>query len=199
MMWCSKVRALTALTCVFIGSLLTCEVTATETLTPEDAHFCHGGLEVIYPETDISDCVIIPTAQREKLSKEWGAPQVKLATAKKRKYTLMMVDPDAPSRSNPSRSHWRHWLIADIEGQELKRGNVKGTVLSEYTRPTPPQKSGLHRYQFMIFEQPDGQTLSLSKEENASRGNWEPQAFIGRFRLGHPVACLQFLTRSYKE
>ena len=32
-----------------------------------------------------------------------------------RKYVLMMVDPDAPSHSNPVRSHWRHWLIADIK------------------------------------------------------------------------------------
>ncbi|KAI4872010.1 hypothetical protein NFI96_018456 [Prochilodus magdalenae] len=26
-----------------------------------------------------------------------------------------MVDPDAPSRTNPARSYWRHWLLVDIE------------------------------------------------------------------------------------
>ncbi len=40
-----------------------------------------------------------------------------------------------------------------------------------YTRPTPPQGTGLHRYQFLIFEQPEGQSLSLSPHENSSRGN----------------------------
>jgi len=40
-----------------------------------------------------------------------------------------------------------------------------------YTRPTPPQGTGLHRYQFLVFEQPEDQTLSLSSQEKSSLGN----------------------------
>lgn len=25
-----------------------------------------------------------------------------------------MVDPDAPSRQNPSKKFWRHWLVIDL-------------------------------------------------------------------------------------
>ncbi|XP_071384178.1 phosphatidylethanolamine-binding protein 4 [Centroberyx affinis] len=111
----------------------------------------------------------------------------------------MMVDPDAPSRTNPTSAHWRHWLVVDIKGSGLKRGQLKGTTLSEYSRPTPPHKSGFHRYQFMLFEQPPDTTPSLTKQEESSLGKWDPQAFISRFDLGAPVATLQFLTQNHKD
>ncbi|KAF8414558.1 hypothetical protein L210DRAFT_3434826, partial [Boletus edulis BED1] len=27
-------------------------------------------------------------------------------------YTLVMTDPDAPSRSDPKMGEWRHWLVS---------------------------------------------------------------------------------------
>lgn len=44
-------------------------------------------------------------------------------------YTIMMVDPDAPSPGKPSSRSWLHWLIADIPGEEL----IEGTGL-EFNR-----------------------------------------------------------------
>ncbi|KAG5280592.1 hypothetical protein AALO_G00061870 [Alosa alosa] len=169
-MWCLKVYATGAIVCAFIAHLPTGEAKASETLSLSDAQFCQGGLEVIYPEIDISDCMIIPPGLRQRISKEWGPPKVRMANAKKGKYVLMMLDPDAPSRSSPTRASWRHWLVVDIKGSELRTGTIIGSVLSEYKRPTPPQHSGLHRYQFMLFKQPDDQTLSLSKKEIVSLG-----------------------------
>lgn len=31
-----------------------------------------------------------------------------------KKYVLVLVDPDAPSRANPRNRFWRHWLVTDI-------------------------------------------------------------------------------------
>ncbi|KAM4616720.1 phosphatidylethanolamine-binding protein 4 [Polymixia lowei] len=172
------------------------------TMSPSDASFCHGGLEVIYPEVDINKCLTISAALklRQKMTKVWDAPHIHLCGADKRKkYLLMMVDPDAPSRTSPTRAHWRHWLVADIKGSGLRRREFKGTALSEYIRPTPPQKSGFHRYQFMLFEQPAAKTVSLTEEEKSSPGNWDPQAFIKRFDLGEPVASVQFLTQNPED
>ncbi|XP_035291768.1 phosphatidylethanolamine-binding protein 4 isoform X2 [Anguilla rostrata] len=140
-----------------------------ETLSEVDASFCHGGLEVIYPDLKISPCSIIPRGQslRDKMTGEWGPPQVRLTNAE--------------------------------EGSDLKKGDLKGLVLSEYRRPTPPRSTGLHRYQFMLFEQPADKTLSLSQEESSSLGNWDPQAFIQRFGLGRPLASVQFLTQNPKD
>lgn len=44
--------------------------------------FFRGGLELSYPDVDIRSCMIIPQEFREKISHEWGPPQVRLDTAK---------------------------------------------------------------------------------------------------------------------
>ncbi|XP_050973085.1 phosphatidylethanolamine-binding protein 4 [Labeo rohita] len=185
--------------CVFSACHMTIS-TCDELLTSEDAEFCKGELKVTYPDLVVDKCVIVPQRMREKISREWGPPQVQLPSAdEKKKYTLLMVDPDAPSRQKPSRSYWRHWLLVDIKGKALRRGDVSGVELSAYTRPIPPQGTGLHRYQFYVYEQPGGQSLSLSPQEDSSRGNWDPQAFVQRFGLATPVASLQFLTQNHKD
>ncbi|XP_005729444.1 phosphatidylethanolamine-binding protein 4 isoform X2 [Pundamilia nyererei] len=170
------------------------------TLSSQDASFCHGELEVIYPELDIYECLIIPKSLREQVSQVWKAPQVYFSTAQKKKtYVLVMVDPDAPNRSKPTSAYWRHWLVVDIQGSALKEGQIEGTTLTDYKPPTPPSNSGFHRYQFMLFEQPPDASVSLTEQEEASRGKWDFQAFITSFDLGEPVATLQFLTQNYKD
>ncbi|XP_044053927.1 phosphatidylethanolamine-binding protein 4 [Siniperca chuatsi] len=175
---------------------------APDTLSSLDSSFCHGGLEAIYPGLDIDKCLIISKALklREKVSTVWEAPQIYFSGAHKKKmYVLVMVDPDAPSRTKPTSAYWRHWLVVDIQGNALKNGHIKGTTLTDYHPPSPPQKSGFHRYQFMLFEQlPDAQ-VSLTEQEKSSRGLWNLHAFITRFDLGEPVATLQFLTQNYRD
>ncbi|XP_041854434.1 phosphatidylethanolamine-binding protein 4 [Melanotaenia boesemani] len=173
-----------------------------DALDPLDASFCHGGLQVTYPELDINKCLVISKdlKLREKVSTIWKAPQISFSGAKKEKmYALVMVDPDAPSRTKPTSAYWRHWLIVNIKGSALKKGRIQGTTLTDYYPPTPPQKSGFHRYQFMLFEQPPHTHVSLADQERSSRGKWDFQAFITRFDLGKPVASLQFLTQNFKD
>ncbi|KAM4746708.1 phosphatidylethanolamine-binding protein 4 [Anableps anableps] len=165
-----------------------------------DASFCHGRLEVVYPELDIDKCIMIPKNHkfREKISTAWKAPQIYFSGAEKKKmYVLVMVDPDAPRRSQHP-AYWRHWLVVNIKGSSLERGDIQGMTLTDYHPPTPPQKTGFHRYQFMLFEQPPHTKISLSEKES-SRGKWDFQAFIKRFNLGEPVAALQFLTQNFKD
>ncbi|XP_045889891.1 phosphatidylethanolamine-binding protein 4 isoform X1 [Micropterus dolomieu] len=173
-----------------------------DTLSSLDLSFCHGGLEVIYPELLIDECLIIPKdlKLREMISTVWKAPQIYFSGAHKNKmYALVMVDPDAPSRTKPTSAYWRHWLVVDIQGNALKKGHIQGTTLTDYSPPSPPQKSGFHRYQFMLFEQQPEKPVSLAEQEEKSRGKWDLQAFITKFDLGEPVASLQFLTQNYKD
>ncbi|XP_070760914.1 phosphatidylethanolamine-binding protein 4 [Enoplosus armatus] len=173
--------------------------TTPDTLSSLDSSFCHGGLEVIYPGLDVDECFIIPKNLRSG-SIFLTAPQIYFSGAnKKKRYVLVMVDPDAPSRTKPTSAHWRHWLVVDVQGGALKKGHIHGTTLTDYYPPSPPQKSGFHRYQFMLFEQPPDTPVSLTEQEKSSRGKWDLQAFITRFGLGEPVATLQFLTQNYKD
>ncbi|XP_014867287.1 PREDICTED: phosphatidylethanolamine-binding protein 4-like [Poecilia mexicana] len=116
-----KVMALLALLLgLFVFALEPVEAETTQsTLDPLDASFCHGGLEVIYPELDIDKCLMIPKNNklREKIGTVWKAPQIYFSGAEKKKmYVLVMVDPDAPRRSQHP-SYWRHWLLVNIEVQ----------------------------------------------------------------------------------
>ncbi|XP_029019869.1 phosphatidylethanolamine-binding protein 4 [Betta splendens] len=185
--------------CVCTLGLIPAEVTS-DTLSSLDSSFCHGGLEVIYPELDIDKCLIIPKKHRENVSTVWGAPQVYFSGAKKGNvYVVVMVDPDAPRRTRPTSASWRHWLVVDVQGSSLIRGQVQGTTLTDYHPPTPTPASGFHRYQFVLFKQPPDARVSLAEQEKSSRGKWDLQAFVAKFGLGEPVATLQFLTQNYKD
>lgn len=171
-----------------------------EKLSTLDATFCQGGLKVVYPELAVAECLIVPKSFRKQISTVWEAPEIHFSAAhQKKRYVLVMVDPDAPRRDNPSSAHWQHWLVADIQGASLWKGQIKGTTLIDYRPPTPPRNSGFHRYRFMLFEQPADAKVTLTVEERAHRGKWDLRAFRERVGLGAPVAALQFLTQNYKD
>lgn len=50
-------------------------------------------------------------------------------------YTLLMTDPDAPSRMEPTLREFRHWLVVNIPGNDIKNGE---TVM-EYIGSGPPK------------------------------------------------------------
>lgn len=78
-----------------------------------------------------------------------------------------MIDPDAPSRADPKFREIRHWLVVNIPGNDIKKGETK----FEYIGSGPPQGSGLHRYIFIVFKQNDGKRdfSDLPSVSNRSR------------------------------
>ncbi len=40
-------------------------------------------------------------------------------------YTLIMSDPDAPSRKEPSIAEVLHWLVVNVQGNDLSTGQIK--------------------------------------------------------------------------
>ncbi|XP_027659526.1 phosphatidylethanolamine-binding protein 4 isoform X1 [Falco biarmicus] len=173
-----------------------------QTLSSVDSEFCRGDLEIIYPELGDVGCTYIPKCHqyRRRISKEWGSPRVRYPQAEEsKKYVLVLVDPDAPSRANPRNRFWRHWLVTDIPGADLRTGDIQGRVLTAYVRPTPPPRSGYHRYQLRLYEQPAHEAIALSPEERVSLGAWAMENFVEQFRLGSPVASTQFLTKYHED
>lgn len=87
------------------------------------------------------------------------------------KYTLIMSDPDAPSRAAPRCREWLHWIVANtekrcggkgMEGEEGEEGEEEtevsgqGYTVCDYNGPTPPRGTGKHRYVFVLYEQLKG-------------------------------------------
>lgn len=76
-------------------------------------------------------------------------PTVTFAADPNAFYTLIMTDPDAPSRKDPKHREWQHWMVGNIPGGKIDEGET----LAAYVGSGPPQGTGLHRYVFLIFKQ----------------------------------------------
>lgn len=68
-------------------------------------------------------------------------PQVNFQTSPDTLYTIIMTDPDAPSREEPLFREYVHWVVTNIPGDNVLQGDV---VLS-YVGAAPPMNSGYHR------------------------------------------------------
>ncbi|KAF1862311.1 hypothetical protein Lal_00026837 [Lupinus albus] len=63
-------------------------------------------------------------------------------------YTLVLVDADAPSPSNPFLKEYLHWMVTDIPATTSA---VFGKEVMFYERPEP--SAGIHRNVFILFKQ----------------------------------------------
>ncbi|CAN1217630.1 Protein HEADING DATE 3A [Linum perenne] len=84
-------------------------------------------------------------------------------------YTLVMVDPDAPSPSDPSLREYLHWLEV---------------VCYESPRPSV----GIHRFVFILFRQLGRQTVYAP----GWRQNFNTRDFAELYNLGLPVSAVYF-------
>ncbi|XP_042414869.1 protein HEADING DATE 3A-like [Zingiber officinale] len=98
-------------------------------------------------------------------------------------YTLVMVDPDAPSPSDPRLKEYLHWLVTDIPGTT---GATFGRELVCYESPRPTM--GIHRMVFVLFQQLGRQTVYAP----GWRQNFTTKDFAQTYNLGQPVAAVYF-------
>lgn len=55
----------------------------------------------------------------------------------KASYTLLLVDPDAPTPDDPKFAFWRHWVVTGLQPTSLEGESATGKVLTEYLGPGP--------------------------------------------------------------
>ncbi|KAJ1686155.1 hypothetical protein LUZ63_017545 [Rhynchospora breviuscula] len=98
-------------------------------------------------------------------------------------YTLVMVDPDAPSPSNPTKREYLHWLVTDIP--ETTNASF-GNEVVPYESPKPI--AGIHRFVFVLFRQ----TVRQNIDAPGWRSNFNTRDFAQYYNLGSPVASVFF-------
>ncbi|XP_031281284.1 protein HEADING DATE 3A-like [Pistacia vera] len=98
-------------------------------------------------------------------------------------YTLVMVDPDAPSPSDPSLKEYLHWLVTDIPETT---GATYGEEVVSYESPKPTV--GIHRFVFVLFRQQGKQIVYAP----GWRQNFITRDFAELYNLGSPVAAVFF-------
>jgi len=89
--------------------------------------------------------------------------------------TIVLTDPDAPSRKNPKWGEMCHW-IAGVKSVRPEEFEVEDTDIIEYKAPAPPEKTGHHRYVFILLE---GVNTNLTAPND--RKHW------GHEKAGHGV------------
>lgn len=111
-------------------------------------------------------------------------------------YAIAMLDPDAPSRSDPKFRPILHWLVVNLDAGDAKApvDYKKGTELFRYRGPKPPMGSGPHRYAFLAYKQYKHidmpQTLIVPYDK---RKNFNITKFAKEHSLGNPIAINYFL------
>lgn len=102
-------------------------------------------------------------------------------------YTLLMIDPDAPSRDDPKFSEVNHWLVGNILGLDLANGDT----ITEYLGSGPPKGTGFHRYIFLLYKQKQRHVFDeprTTKTSRAHRFNFSAKKFARKYNLEDPVA-----------
>ncbi|TFK64213.1 PEBP-like protein [Pluteus cervinus] len=122
-------------------------------------------------------------------------------------FTLVMADPDAPSRSDPKYRQFRHWVITGLKYPPLSlEGATNLTAIkakpstTPYRAPGPPPGSGVHRYTFLLFEEPaGGYTIPPDAPEWGSaleeRRSWNAVKFGEQYGL-KLIGANYFIVRS---
>ncbi|KAI4378138.1 hypothetical protein MLD38_015663 [Melastoma candidum] len=121
---------------------------------------------------------LMPTVIATKPRVEVGGDDMREA------YTLIMIDPDAPSPSDPYLKEYLHWMVTDIPGS-TNASFGREVVLYESPRPVV----GIHRYIFVLFKQMRGRQ---SVQVPASRDHFNARRFSVENDLGPPVAAIYF-------
>ncbi|KAL7089370.1 hypothetical protein ACP275_13G183500 [Erythranthe tilingii] len=98
-------------------------------------------------------------------------------------YTLVMIDPDAPSPSNPIHKEYLHWIVTDIPGST----NASfGNEIMTYEDPQPTL--GIHRLVFVLFKQKSRQIVVAPEQ----RQNFNIREFSQQYNLDSPVAATHY-------
>ncbi|VEU20350.1 DEKNAAC101107 [Brettanomyces naardenensis] len=111
-----------------------------------------------------------------------------LKISKDDKFTLVVTDPDAPTKGDEKWSEFCHYLSINVQlnvfdsekpdnsssaGSQLTTTDIKGVDLLPYIGPGPPPKTGKHRYVFLLYRQSPG-FVPISPEGRPTWGTGVP-------------------------
>ncbi|KAF9065357.1 phosphatidylethanolamine-binding protein [Rhodocollybia butyracea] len=91
-------------------------------------------------------------------------------SAGERSYIMVMTDRDAPSRADPKFGEYRHWVMTGLKYPGANSSIAIKTMPSatSHVGPGPPPGTGLHRYCFLLYEQPD--SFAIPKDAVEHKG-----------------------------
>ncbi|KAG9239822.1 phosphatidylethanolamine-binding protein [Calycina marina] len=97
-------------------------------------------------------------------------------------YTLMLLDPDAPTPEDPKFAFWRHWVLAGLQSAPSPAKETK-PALTAYLGPGAKDHVATpHRYIFLLFKEPAAfakvENKDVGGEEFVDRRSFKADAFV---------------------
>nr|XP_018905938.1 PREDICTED: protein D3-like [Bemisia tabaci] len=113
-------------------------------------------------------------------------------------YVLIFIDPDVPTRENPSEREYLHWLVENISGDNCHHGET----LFDYIGPIPEHMRGTHRMVFLVYQQPGTSGTDFVRYEEEEwpferreklRVKFSSNNFAKKYNLTGPIAANFFM------
>eukprot|EP00877_Chromochloris_zofingiensis_P014955 jgi/Chrzof1/9713/Cz04g13040.t1 len=123
-----------------------------------------GNTDVIikYPSFTVEDGIHVKPSQAAEEPKVGIGTNLSFTKKFPKLYTLMMVDPDAPSPDDPVNAQWLHWLVVNIpRGRVIHSGKVM---------------PALHNQQQLKGGQQQQQVLQNGQQQQQQLGRLSPDA-----------------------
>ncbi|KAF8883881.1 phosphatidylethanolamine-binding protein [Gymnopilus junonius] len=117
-------------------------------------------------------------------------------------YTLVMTDPDAPSRETPKFREFRHWVVTGLKLPEVDATDVQGKFVATSGNTVTPWYPPAPPAVFLLFREPaSGAGIPKDaveyKAEPADRQKWKAVEFGGKYKM-KLVGATFFFTETTK-
>jgi phosphatidylethanolamine-binding protein len=135
-------------------------------------------LSVLWPSNktaNLGNAIIPDDVQDEPAVEIQNVDDGSIKTSSHATITVAMTDPDAPSRDDPKWSEFCHWIVTGLGTSKsncVSSSKSGHTDVMSYRPPSPPEKTGFHRYVFLAFEAKNGTSKKLHLTKPDDRKHW---------------------------
>lgn len=113
----------------------------------------------------------------------------------------MKLDPDAPSRKDPKFREWHHWLVINVPGSDIS----KGDTIAQYIGSGPPEKTGKNKILKALYQtsncgslfNPHKSSASFLERKRAKKAwsfpfKWDTISFMGLIFEGRKLKSMAY-------
>ncbi|KAJ5001256.1 Lipase 1 [Colletotrichum sp. SAR 10_66] len=126
------------------------------------------------------------------------------------RFIVLMIGPDSPSRENPSERNIKHYLAGNFTVEQTKSAVLNSSMImknssaafTEYMPPEPKSGSGMHRYIYLLYVQPEKMNrmgFDMVGMDMKDRKNFNLTSFRKMVGLKRPIGGTFFTLNMAKD
>ena len=137
----------------------------------------NSNIDIKYNDKTVKNNLFLTTAETQ------IEPKISYNSNNNNLYTFLMHDPDS------IHGDYCHWLIINIPDNNLNNGDI----ILPYKGPSPPPKTGVHRYIFELYKQNNRLNPLDTVERNISMSDIKNKVGISSLV---PISKIHFLSEN---